>query len=82
MDYYAAHKIPFIKKMPYHGQFINCVKFFKDIKFPLYHGYNYVKITTPPTNTVFLLCLEKTRRSSNKINQWFIFEQQNWRLFF
>lgn len=48
MDYYVAHKILFIKKMPYHGQFINCVKFLKDTKMPLYHGYNYVKITPPP----------------------------------
>lgn len=76
MECYTAHKILFIQNMPYYRQFINYVKFFRDIMVPLYHGSNYVKITiSPQKKRIFFPVLrKKPRRSSNQINQGFIFE--------
>lgn len=42
--------------MPWHRQFLNYVKFLKDLKVHIYHGYNYVKIIPHLPSKTFFLC--------------------------
>ena len=57
---------PFIKKMPYHGQFINCVKFLKDIKFSKMHVFKYsIRKGTPAATFTNQVSDDKKEERSN-----------------